>query len=222
MVLVAFLCDLMTFVLFPITDSPAYAVSNGAIIFGTLLGGRVITAAASGRSKMVTRSVAAGVVGVVALFGVGYALESRGPRPVQPSTQLASYLEANHLTNGVGAYWSAAITTLESHGAIGIRPVIEHGSTLVRYEKNSDAAWYTGVRFNYVVYNAAGTLGWRTRRRARSRRGVIRARCTSSARIACSSTPIPSRCRPPAGPARPRGRDEPRPVRVRPLTGRSF
>jgi hypothetical protein len=30
---------------------------------------------------------------------------------------------------------------------------------LVRYEKNSDAAWYKGVRFNYVVYNAQAPWG---------------------------------------------------------------
>jgi hypothetical protein len=119
----------------------------------------VITIAASGRSAKVVRSLAAGVVAVVAVFAVGIAFEVRGPRPVQPATQLANFLEGHHLRQGVGAYWSAAITTVESRGTIQVRPVIEHGTQLVRYEKNSDALWYKGQQFNYVVYNALAPWG---------------------------------------------------------------
>jgi len=37
---------------------------------------------------------------------------------------------------------------------VRVRPVIEHGMRLVRYDKNSDSGWYAGVQFNYVVYDA--------------------------------------------------------------------
>jgi hypothetical protein len=156
----AFIGGLITFVIFPIVSTPAYArYLNGALIFGALLGGRVITIAATGRSARFVRSLAAAVVVIVALFAGGVAFEVRGPRPVQPATQLANFLEAHHLGHGVGAYWSAAITTVESKGVVQVRPVIEHGTRLVRYDKNSDSRWYAGVQFNYVVYNARAPWG---------------------------------------------------------------
>jgi hypothetical protein len=156
----AFIGGLITFVIFPIISTSAYArYLNGALIFGALLGGRVITIALTGRSAKFMRSAAAGMVVIVALFAVGVAFEVRGPRPVQPATQLASYLEAHNLRHGVGAYWSAAITTVESSGAVRVRPVIEHGTHLVRYQKNSDSLWYAGVQFNYVVYDALAPWG---------------------------------------------------------------
>ena len=40
-----------------------------------------------------------------------------------------------------------------------MRPVIEHGTQLVRYSKNSDSGWYAGAQFNYVVYNATAPWG---------------------------------------------------------------
>jgi hypothetical protein len=160
LVFLAFICGVTTFVIFPIISTAAYArYLNGALIFGALLGGRVITLAASGRYARFVRPLAAGVVVVVALFAVGIAFEVRGPRPVQPATQLASFLQAHHLRDGVGAYWSAAITTVESGGAVRVRPVIEHGTRLVRYDKNSDSGWYAGVQFNYVVYDALAPWG---------------------------------------------------------------
>jgi hypothetical protein len=156
----AFICGLITFVIFPIISTPAYArYLNGALIFGALLGGRVITLAVSGRYAKFVRAVTAGVVVIVALFAIGVVFEARGSRPVQPATQLANYLEAHDLRQGVGAYWSASITTVESDGAVRVRPVIEHGTRLVRYEKNSNSVWYAGVRFNYVVYNALAPWG---------------------------------------------------------------
>ena len=156
----AFIGGLITFVIFPIVSTPAYArYLNGALIFGALLGGRVITVAATGRSPKFVRSLAAGVVVIVALFAGGVAFEVRGSRPVQPATQLANFLEAHHLAHGVGAYWSAAITTVESKGVVQVRPVIEYGTRLVRYDKNSDSGWYAGVRFNYVVYDARAPWG---------------------------------------------------------------
>ncbi|HEY5272982.1 MAG TPA: hypothetical protein VIJ34_07080 [Acidimicrobiales bacterium] len=156
----AFIASLITFVIFPIITTPAYArYLNGAMIFGALLGGRVITIAAAERSEKFVRSMSAAVVVIVSLFAVGFAFELRGPRPVQPATQLANFLEANHLRQGVGAYWSAAITTVESRGQVRVRPVIEHGTQLVRYAKNSDSGWYAGAQFNYVVYNALAPWG---------------------------------------------------------------
>jgi hypothetical protein len=156
----AFLGGLITFVIFPIITTAAYArYLNGALIFGALLGGRVITIALTGRSATLVRSAAAGVIVVVTLFAVGIGFEVRGSRPVQPATQLADFLEAHNLQHGVGAYWSAAITTVESRDAVRVRPVIEYGSHLVRYDKNSDSAWYAGVQFNYVVYNALAPWG---------------------------------------------------------------
>jgi hypothetical protein len=42
---------------------------------------------------------------------------------------------------------------------VRVRPVIEYGTRLVRYEKNSDSVWYAGVQFDYVVYDALAPWG---------------------------------------------------------------
>jgi len=72
-----------------------------ALIFGALLGAGDHRRS-DRRSAKFVRSLAAGLVVIVALFAGGVAFEVRGPRPVQSATQLANFLEAHHLGDGVG------------------------------------------------------------------------------------------------------------------------
>jgi hypothetical protein len=143
-----------------------------ALIFAAILAGRMVARAVTtlrarsaalhtsvsrtGAAALVGRAV--GVVGVAVSLcfaaGLGYNLAQ--PDPGQPGAQLASFLETHHLTNGVGSYWAASIITVESRGKVTIRPVVAgSGSQIRRYPRESDAAWYSGQRFQFFVYNLA-------------------------------------------------------------------
>ena len=75
--------------------------------------------------------------------------------PVQPASQLASYLEQHHLTRGIGDYWSASIVTVASSDAVVVRPVttLLGGLHIGRYLRQSSSSWYGGG-FEFLVYNA--------------------------------------------------------------------
>jgi len=142
-----------------------------ALIFAAILAGRMVArAVASLRARSAARHAAvsrrapaaagraAALLGLaVALCfgaGLGYNLAQRDPG--QPGAQLASWLEAHHLTEGVGSYWAASIITVESRGKVLIRPVVvDADSHIRRYTRESDSAWYSGQQFQFFVYNLA-------------------------------------------------------------------
>jgi hypothetical protein len=76
--------------------------------------------------------------------------------PAQPVPELASFLAARHLDLGVGDYWSSSITTATTDGGVVVRPITaDPKGKIVRYERQSDAAWYTGVPFQFLVFDTA-------------------------------------------------------------------
>jgi hypothetical protein len=165
--LVGFIADLVMFVLLPIISSPAYGryLSPG-IIFGSVLAGRVVTRFLAGRTRQLATVFVAAAVILAGVFAIGATEEVRGNGVVQPASSLAAFLKSQNLTSGVGDYWSASITTVESDGEVRIRPVINLDSTLVRYGKNSAAAWYVGVRFNFFVFEPSSIWNGDTERAA--------------------------------------------------------
>ncbi len=85
--------------------------------------------------------------------GLGYKLSL--PEPVQPAATLATtWLEAHDLRSGIGGYWLAALTTVESKGAVKIRPVtVGPRDGMVRSTVQSSATWYAHKRFQFYVYD---------------------------------------------------------------------
>lgn len=142
------------------TDPEYTRYLTAGVIFASILAGRVVAQYwPKLRSAWLTGGVAA--VGVAAAMcfaaSTGYTL-AQG-EPARPETQLVSWLAAHHLDNGVGDYWSASISTLESEGKVTIRPVVTgKQDTPRRYLKQSDEAWYSNQRFQFFVYNTA--LPW--------------------------------------------------------------
>lgn len=165
--LIAFAMDLVMFVILPLTSVPAYGrYLTAGIIFGTLLGGRVVTRFLASRSQTVNRVALAVALVCTGVFAVSAFDESRGNPVYQPAATMAAFLQAQHLTSGVGDYWSASITTVESGGVVRVRPVISLGGHLVRYQKNSTADWYSGKRFNFFVYEPTSLWNGDTERAA--------------------------------------------------------
>jgi hypothetical protein len=84
----------------------------GAVLAGRLLPGRRATTTL----LPALLAVLVGYAGVLAYHA------TRPPRP--PTTQaVASWLTANHLTAGIGDYWTANVTTVATSGRVKVRPV---------------------------------------------------------------------------------------------------
>jgi hypothetical protein len=83
-------------------------------------------------------------------------------QPAQPMTgaDLASFLDAHDLRDGIGSYWVASITTVASGGKVAVRPVIgDDEGSIVQHDLQSSADWYAGHAFQFLVYDRA--LPWK-------------------------------------------------------------
>ena len=84
------------------------------------------------------------VAGVLVAAGIGY-LSDVGYNATQTSRQavnqdLAGWLVAHDLTSGLGGYWDADITSLDSGGKVTIAPLVDAGK--YGYPWESRTAWF--------------------------------------------------------------------------------
>jgi hypothetical protein len=168
------LADLAVFVVLDTgTGVSAYRFLLAGLVFGAVLSGRMVgqfaewlaerrtgdvSARARGRPALTATALAG--VAVLSAFCVGFALTLRGAVPARPAEALASLLEAHGLHDGVGDYWSASVTTVDSGGKVDVRPVVADASgRLVRYARESGASWYGNAQFRFVVFDTAVPYG---------------------------------------------------------------
>ena len=125
-----------------------------AVVFASVLAGRIVAQAWQRlRPGRMTRAICVVGVAVSLCFAAGLGCTLAQPVAAQSASTLASFLEAHHLRNGVGGYWAASITTVESKGAVTVRPVwANQEGKLGRYMKLSSAGWYAGQQFQFLVY----------------------------------------------------------------------
>lgn len=158
MLVIACLTSVATFVVLTTATGQAFTrYLTASVIFGAVLAGRVVADWWS-RTTVAWFQRAAAVVGVAAILafvaGDGFVLSV--PERGQPVAGLASWLAAHQLTDGVGDYWSASITTVQSRGLVTVRPVMATADNqIVRYPRESEARWYEGQRFQFLVFNAS-------------------------------------------------------------------
>jgi hypothetical protein len=146
----------VTFVILAITSNVAYdRYLTAAVVFAAVLTGRTVARwwPLLAARRLAPAVAAAGIaISLCFVAGLGYDLAQ--PDPVQPAGPLASFLLAHQLTNGVGSYWSASITTVVSKGEVTVRPVApDAAGRLQRYTRESAAGWYSGDRFQFFVYS---------------------------------------------------------------------
>jgi hypothetical protein len=66
---------------------------------------------------------------------------------------LVAWLEAHDLRWGIGDYWAASITTVQSSGAVIVRPVAAgNGGALQQMTTLSSPSWYAGQEWQFLVY----------------------------------------------------------------------
>lgn len=149
------------FVLLAASSDPSYArYLTAGLIFGAVLAGRVVGRVAQDLEWRALGRVLAGTgLAATGCYAAASAITVSRPAPVAPAAALAGFLEAHHLHHGIGAYWSASVTTVQSHGAVEVRPVVSpNGSRLYRYERNSAAYWYREP-FRFLVYQPSQPWG---------------------------------------------------------------
>ncbi len=148
--------DVCSFVIFGTDGSPDLAryllpgYVYAAMLAARWLARQVRARPAAGRPVLAMSGL------VLALSCAGFAAGSLGPPAPQEARQLAGFLAAHHLTDGLGDYWSSSLVTVDSGGEVAVRPVtVGRDGLLVRYDKQSDAGWYAGKRFQFLVYDSA-------------------------------------------------------------------
>jgi hypothetical protein len=133
---------------------------TAGIIFGAVLSGRVVGRVVADFPWPAMLRVAA-VLGValIGCYAAGVGYEIGQAAPVTTATDLSRWLEARHLTNGIGAYWSASIVTVVSSGDVTVRPVVSSpAGRLMRYQRNSASYWY-GRPFGFLVFSLPAVWG---------------------------------------------------------------
>jgi hypothetical protein len=103
-----------------------------AALAGRLLAGRL---QAAGRRRLLLLAVLLGYV-------AGLAWEISQPPVAAQNQQLATWLQARHLHDGLSGYWESNVVTLTSGDRVRIRAVATSGGRIVPSLRESDAAWY--------------------------------------------------------------------------------
>ncbi|MHB8452978.1 MAG: hypothetical protein ACYDAQ_21375, partial [Mycobacteriales bacterium] len=152
----AFFAALATFVLLTVDSSADYLrYLTAGVIFGAVLAGRLVARAAAH-----SRVLAGPGLVVLIAYAAAFAVTLTQPAPPQPIVPLARFLAAHGLVSGIGDYWSASIVTVQTRGAVTVRPVVDApDGRLVRYGRQSARSWYAGKSFDFLVYDVSYPFG---------------------------------------------------------------
>jgi hypothetical protein len=143
--LVAIVLNLAVYVPSTLANASVLNTREFAIVlpFGAVLAGRTLAASLRG-SELSWRRGARWRIGLASAVLAGYAasLGYAAAQPPAPSAdaQLAAFLVAHHLTDGIGGYWQSSILTVGSDGAVTLRAVMP--GTLRPDLWESKGSWY--------------------------------------------------------------------------------
>jgi hypothetical protein len=161
-------------VLFVTTSAGSEGPHEIAIVapFGAALAARMLAgpqaagARASGRLARRARAVAYGA-GVVVLLGYLGGLAHDAAQPASPPAfaRVASWLQAHHLSYGLGGYWESGIVTVQTGGQVKVRALLK--PTLKPDLWLAQPAWYdpAAQQADFVVLSSAPgfTSNWEPR-----------------------------------------------------------
>jgi hypothetical protein len=127
--------------------------------FGAVLAGRMVPGQLAGLPRRLRPALACAAAGVLACYlaALGY---GAAQSPVADSEQaIVPWLQARHLTTGLGTYNEANLITLDSRGRVAVRTVSWQSDGDVPRSFESRADWFD-PRHNYanfIVTNTADT-----------------------------------------------------------------
>ena len=127
--------------------------------FGAVLAGRMVPGKLAGVPRRLKPALAFASAGVLACYlaALGY---GAAQSPAADSEQaIVPWLEAHHLTTGLGTYDEANLITLDSGGRVAVRTVSWQFSSDVPRRFESKADWYDPQHnyANFIVTNTADT-----------------------------------------------------------------
>jgi hypothetical protein len=128
--LVAMVVNVVLYVPSTLADATDLNAREFAVVlpFGAVLAGRTLAASLRTRAPADQpprrRSwLAPAVVAVLAGYAASLGYAAAQPSVPAANTPLVTFLEAHHLTSGIGGYWESSVVTVGSDGAITIRAV---------------------------------------------------------------------------------------------------
>jgi hypothetical protein len=153
-----------------LTTAPIWAYGRylvPSLIFAVILMGRFATRIAAhfaSSREVIPRVIPLAAIAVaLAITGVlacGAGFELAQAKPFDPFVKVAAFLEHHHLHQGIGDYWSSSIVTVESNNSVVVRAVTATPrGKLVRYDRESQASWYAGHKFQFMVLNPTLNFG---------------------------------------------------------------
>jgi hypothetical protein len=148
------------------TREVAPVIAFSAVLAGRTLGERLLRAPIAGPlvrfrvggKELGVRLIAAFLVVLMGWYGFGLWREADTPAAPAPYAQLISYLEANHLTYGVGGYWQAGVITVESGGKVTIRAV--QPACIQPYQWETKLSWYDPSQYTANFLLLSNTKGF--------------------------------------------------------------
>jgi hypothetical protein len=94
-----------------------------------------------------------GVGGAFTAYVSDLLIDTAQALPHAPARDLTALLASHKLDRGLGEYWGASIVTVESRGAIHVRPVVADGRGVIKRDGHqSSTEWYDGATFHFLVY----------------------------------------------------------------------
>jgi hypothetical protein len=127
--------------------------------FGAVLAGRMVPGRLAGVPRRLKPALAWASAGVLACYLAALGYGAAQP-PVADSEQaIVPWLEAHHLTTGLGTYIEANLITLDSGGRVAVRTVSWQFSGNVPRSFESNADWFDPRHnfANFIVTNTADT-----------------------------------------------------------------
>jgi hypothetical protein len=126
-----------------------------AVLAGRRLGGKLDSAPRR-------QALHYGLCAVLAVYAAGLGYAAAQPPAAPQYADLAVWLRAHHLTAGLSGYHQANIVTLETGGAVTLRPVTPGtDGHLADYAWNASTAWYERAArgATFLVLAAPGSPG---------------------------------------------------------------
>jgi hypothetical protein len=127
--------------------------------FGAVLAGRMVPGQLAGVPRRLKPALACASAAVLACYLAALGYGAAQP-PVPDSMQaVIPWLEAHHLTHGLGTYNEANLTTMDSGGRVAVRAVSWQSTGNVPRSFESDADWFDPRHdfANFIVTNTADT-----------------------------------------------------------------
>jgi hypothetical protein len=138
--------------------------------FGAVLAGRMVPGQLAGVPRRLKPALACASAGVLACYLAALGYGAAQP-PVADSEQaIIPWLEAHHLTTGLGTYIESNLITMDSGGRVAIRAVSWQFSRNVPRSFESNEDWFDPRHnfANFIVTNTADTTPNRDRSLRRS------------------------------------------------------